>query len=334
VQALHPVPDDVTGSLRTAALSPRSFPVPRLPRHATIRKGALHMSDNSPTRRPLALGALVGLVAALAMTLVQALLRLGLGVPSPAELIGDRLGERVPVKPFLNLIGRIGSYGRLKALSVFGVLAVTLVLGAVVGALYARITERRPADPGHPLGRLGLSRRGLSVLAAVVAVGRIVSIAVFWPLLASYYRGAPRGTARQCRLAALRLRRFRRHPDRRLRAAHQQAGGRGGAQRGDAARRTPGRPGRRCRPRAGRGDGRSPPQLHTRSTFGYDGLQNKGDLAAITPNDRFYVVTQNLIDPQVHKGSWQLEIGGAVDRPRQYDLGAGFPWSVVHGRAG
>ena len=215
-----------------------------------------------------------------------------------------------------------------------GVLAVTLVLGAVVGALYARITERRPADPGHPLGRLGLSRRGLSVLAAVVAVGRIVSIAVFWPLLASYYRGAPRGTARQCRLAALRLRRFRRHPDRRLRAAHQQAGGRGGAQRGDAARRTPGRPGRRCRPRAGRGDGRSPPQLHTRSTFGYDGLQNKGDLAAITPNDRFYVVTQNLIDPQVHKGSWQLEIGGAVDRPRQYDLGAGFPWSVVHGRAG
>lgn len=83
------------------------------------------MSDDSPTRRPLALGALAGLVAALAMTLVQALLRLGLGVASPAELIGDRLGERVPVKPFLNLIGRIGSYGRLKALSMLGVLAVT-----------------------------------------------------------------------------------------------------------------------------------------------------------------------------------------------------------------
>jgi len=130
-------------------------------------------------------------------------------VPSPAELIGDRLGERVSVKHFLNLIGRIRSYGRLKALSAFGVLAVTLVLGAVVGALYARITERRPADPGHPLGRLGLSRRGLAVLAAVVAavvaVGRIVSIAVFWPLLASYYRGGAPGhrPPGQCRLAAV-----------------------------------------------------------------------------------------------------------------------------------
>jgi len=57
------------------------------------------------------------------MTLVQALLRLGLDVPSPAELIGDRLGERVPGRPFLNLLGRVGSYGRLKALSVFGVIA-------------------------------------------------------------------------------------------------------------------------------------------------------------------------------------------------------------------
>jgi len=35
------------------------------------------MSDDRPTRRPLAVGALAGSVAALAMTLVQALLRLG-----------------------------------------------------------------------------------------------------------------------------------------------------------------------------------------------------------------------------------------------------------------
>ncbi len=86
------------------------------------------MSEERRTGRPLAVGALAGLVAALAMTLVQALLRLGLGVPSPPELIGDRVGERAPVEPFLDLIGLIGSYGRLKALSVFGVLLGTLVL--------------------------------------------------------------------------------------------------------------------------------------------------------------------------------------------------------------
>jgi len=77
------------------------------------------------------------------MTLVQALLRLGLDVPSPAELIGDGLGERVPGKPFLNKFSRVGSYGRLKALSVFGVIAATLLHGAALDAVYARITERQ-----------------------------------------------------------------------------------------------------------------------------------------------------------------------------------------------
>lgn len=47
-------------------------------------------------------------------------------VPSPPELIGDRLGARVPVRPFLDLIGVFGSYGRLKAFSVFSVLLHTL----------------------------------------------------------------------------------------------------------------------------------------------------------------------------------------------------------------
>jgi len=53
-------------------------------------------------------------VAALPKTFVQAVLRLALGVRSPAELIGDRLGDRVPVRHFLDLIG---SDGRLKALA-------------------------------------------------------------------------------------------------------------------------------------------------------------------------------------------------------------------------
>ncbi len=83
-------------------------------------------------------------MVALGMTLVQALLGLGLDVPSPAELIGDRLGERVPGKPFLNKFSRVGSYGRLKALSVFGVIAAaTLLPGAALAAVYARITERQ-----------------------------------------------------------------------------------------------------------------------------------------------------------------------------------------------
>ena len=76
-------------------------------------------------------GALCGVVGVAAMTLVAALLRSLAEVPSPAELVGDRFGERVPVTPFLDLIGLVGTYGRLKALSVVGTLAVTLVAGAL-----------------------------------------------------------------------------------------------------------------------------------------------------------------------------------------------------------
>ncbi len=55
------------------------------------------MKEKSAT--PRRRGALCGVVAVAAMTLVTALLRAVAEVPTPAELIGDRLGERVPVKP-------------------------------------------------------------------------------------------------------------------------------------------------------------------------------------------------------------------------------------------
>ncbi len=60
------------------------------------------MTDETPPRGPVAVGALSGVVAALVMALVLALLRLWLAIASPPELVGDRVGERVPVKPFLS----------------------------------------------------------------------------------------------------------------------------------------------------------------------------------------------------------------------------------------
>jgi len=143
------------------------------------------------------------MVAALVMALVLALLRLWLEIPSPPELVGDRVGERVPAKPFLSLIGRIGSYGRLKALSVFGVIFATLVLGAIVGAIYARVTEHQRVAGGPTVGRFGLSWRAMALLSTIVGLAWVASVAAFWPLLASYYRGAPRGTARLANAAAL-----------------------------------------------------------------------------------------------------------------------------------
>ena len=61
--------------------------------------------------------------------------------------------------------------------------------------------------------------------------------------------------------------------------------------------------------------------LRRRSTFGYDGLEVLGsNVQAITPNDDFYVVTKNLIDPRVNAGSWRLELSGLVEKPRTLDL--------------
>lgn len=37
-----------------------------------------------------------------------------------------------------------------------------------------------------------------------------------------------------------------------------------------------------------------------------------------TPNDRFFTVSKNLIDPSVELGDWSLTIGGMVERPATY----------------
>jgi len=260
------------------------------------------------------------MVAVAAMTLVTALLRALAEVPSPAELVGDRLGERVPVKPFLNLIGLIGTYGRLKALSVAGTLTVTLVAGAVLGAVYARVTERQRQAGTPGLGRFGLSSRAVIMLAMTTWLAWLGSVALFWPLLSSYYRGAVPATARVANSAGLFLA-FAVYAAT-LVIAHRLVV-RSPAEPG------PGRTvGRRAFLAGGVGvaaaaaSGGVLTQMYRRSAFRYDGLQYNADIQPITPNDKFYVVTQNLLDPEVSRGTWRLEVTGEVDRPRRYDFAA------------
>src|SRR6266567_2065889 len=57
------------------------------------------------------------------------------------------------------------------------------------------------------------------------------------------------------------------------------------------------------------------------ATFSYDGTQYKGaDVQAITPNNQFYCVTKNVVDPRVDGGLWHLEVTGLVRRPHTYRL--------------
>ena len=42
------------------------------------------------------------------------------------------------------------------------------------------------------------------------------------------------------------------------------------------------------------------------------------DVQPITPNDRFYTVTKNIVDPDPTTAVWRLEVGGLVDHPTTY----------------
>ena len=60
-------------------------------------------------------------------------------------------------------------------------------------------------------------------------------------------------------------------------------------------------------------------KLYRAATFSYDGTQYKGRIVQpITPNDLFYCVTKNVIDPKVNVDLWHLEVNGLVQNPATY----------------
>jgi DMSO/TMAO reductase YedYZ molybdopterin-dependent catalytic subunit len=87
--------------------------------------------------------------------------------------------------------------------------------------------------------------------------------------------------------------------------------------RSDAAR-----PGGGRRRGPGCGPGRAGvKKIYDDSTLSYDGLRYNGPgVKPITPNDQFYVVTKNVIDPNPTKATWRLTVDGAVEKPRTYDF--------------
>ena len=60
-------------------------------------------------------------------------------------------------------------------------------------------------------------------------------------------------------------------------------------------------------------------KLYRAATFSYDGTQYKGRVVQpITPNDLFYCVTKNVIDPRVNVDLWHLEVNGLVQNRATY----------------
>ena len=271
--------------------------------------------------RALVVGLIGGLVATLLLTLVMALLRTVLGISSTAEAIPDRIAPTLSIPDFFALFERYGGYNGLKQFGIKAVLLGQLAAGILGGVVYALIVA---AGRGRDAGRVrpfGLSRPGLIFLVVVIAAAWVATLIGLRPVLGANYRGLSPGPATivtalgllftyaSYGVALVLVHRLLTSPAPLQRPAP--VGGR--------------LLGRRAFLALGAGAvfalaaGGLIRRLYDRATFGYDGTPYSGlDIQPITPNDRFYSVTKNVVDPNPAKALWRLEIGGLVERPRTY----------------
>jgi hypothetical protein len=272
----------------------------------------------------LGTGLLAGLVAALFMTVVLVLLRLFAGVGLPAELGGDRFLPTFSVDEFLALLGRNGGPIAAKRKALLSGFGGQLGVGVAFGVLYAFIVELgRARDPERPRP-FGVSITGALFVGVTLIVIWAVTLAVLWPTLGTNNRGLLPGIAvvvtaigflvlyASYGAALILVHRFitSRRPLREPSPVGEPIGrraflaGAGGVVLAAAS-------------------GGLVKKIYDDSTLSYDGLRYQGaDIKPITPNDRFYVVTKNIVDPNPTKAAWRLTVDGAVEKPRTYDFDA------------
>src|SRR5262245_4749860 len=261
-------------------------------------------------------GLLAGFLAAVLMTAAMLLLAT-LGVATPLVIIGDRLSVFIPPGPFLSLMGNVGGYNHLKKLGVGSTIAGQLLVGGIGGAIFALFARRTPDRVP-----------AIWTMLIFVLLPVLVFAITLWPVLGTSYIGLPIQVARLVTLVGfvLCVLLFERTLVAGVQflmigAAHW--GRRLGTSKRDVATKefTPSI-GRRAFVLgtigvAAMGGGIAlARKLYRAATFSYDGTQYKGSIVQpVTPNDLFYCVTKNVIDPKVNIDVWHLEIGGLVQNP-------------------
>ena len=226
-----------------------------------------------------------------------------LGVATPLVIIGDRLSVFIPPGPFLSLMGKVGGYNHLKQLGVGSTIAGQLAVGAIGGAIFGLFSRRNPARAS-----------ALWTMSIFVLLPIVVFAIALWPVLGTSYFGLPIGAARLVTLVGFTLCVF--VFERTLVASF----------RFLTQRRT-GKRDYEFSPVIGRrafvlgaigvavtGGGIAVARkLYRAATFSYDGRQYKGRIVQpITPNELFYCVTKNVVDPRVDVDLWHLEVSGRV----------------------
>jgi DMSO/TMAO reductase YedYZ molybdopterin-dependent catalytic subunit len=251
------------------------------------------------------------------MILAMLVLRALWGIATPQELIGDRVAPFLNVWLFIALLTAARGYNHLKQLGVCGVLAGQILVGAAGGLVYALLVRRELArDPQR--GAHGDADRFLAIF---VAIAWLLSVLALWPNLRTNYYGLPSDSAALATtlgllfsyaVYALLLRGFCRL-----------LLGQPAVQ--PAPTPTAGRVGRRALVVLGAGmaGGIGAAALlrnfYREAVYSYDGTQYRGpEIEPFTPNERFYVVTKNNVDPAPVRELWRLEVAGRVQHARTY----------------
>lgn len=270
------------------------------------------------TSKAISAGVIAGLVAAVVMTVVMLVLA-WFRVATPLAIIGDRLSVFISPGPFLSIMGRVGGYNHLKQLGVGSTMAGQIAVGAIAGAVFGFFKRHRPQ---HRASAWTIS---IFVVLPIIAAGVLL-----WPVLGTSYFGLPIGAARLVTLIGFALSVF---AFERTLVAGFHFLTRSKAIENGAGEFTPAIS-RRALVLGGFGllvAGGAVAllrKLYRVATFSYDGTQYKGPgVQPVTPNELFYCVTKNVVDPRVNVRLWHLEVNGLAQNRATYRLAdlKGFP---------
>ncbi len=286
----------------------------------------------APLSSTIVRGAAAGLLGGLALLTLMLLLRSVAGIPTTAELLGDRIAALIPYDIFLQLLGTFGGYDRFKQLGIGGALLGQTGFAVLGGVALAMLARRSSNGAGSDRQLWGVGMSTVRVAAGLAIGAWLVLVIALFPNLDTNYFGLTPMIATIVTMISLALllavyaaatifafgwlstpRRAAMEPDPPADdapAVHVVA---------DLSRR------RLLLGGAGvvmaASSGGMLTRLFSRATFSYDGTQYIGtNLEPITPNDKFYVVTKNVVDPRVNRALWGLEVNGHVDAPQRYDF--------------
>jgi DMSO/TMAO reductase YedYZ molybdopterin-dependent catalytic subunit len=271
-------------------------------------------------RRTLTIGFISGVTGGVFVVLLMLLLRYFMGVPTLAELILDCATPFLPIPVFFGMLHAVGGYNHLKEIGVVSTLMTIITFAGAAGMGYGLTVERAWSRNLPSLSSSSHYRAGIRFLLLVLAITWGLSIGLLWPALGANYSG--RSPAKALVLNPLSLLLIFVAGGIVLVAVHRMLVGQHKEEesRGLLQNR------RKILSAVLCSTGIVAVVVMLRKFFGfaaysYDGTETIGPhLPPITPNEDFYDVTKNSVDPQPDQSLWRLEVVGSVTTPKTYRL--------------